>query len=101
MPPKRSNQSTDAPSSKRRRVELTFAQKKAICQHKKDNPKLSQPALQQFVSDQFSVYVGRSTVSNILADSAKWHSTSTRQENKLWDRPSLVVDMENSFSKWE
>ena len=101
MSTKRTNQSTDAPSAKRRRTDLTFAQKKGICQHKKDNPKLSQPALQQFVSEQFSVSVGRSTISNILSNSDKWLSISSNHQNERRDRPSLLVDLENSLSKWE
>ena len=97
MSTKRTNQST----AKRRRVDLTLAQKKAICQHKKDNPKLSQPALQHYVSEQFSVSIGRSTISNILSNSDKWLAVSTHHQNERRDRPSLLVDLENSLSKWE
>jgi hypothetical protein len=84
------------PPVKRRRIAVSVTVKKEICRRKLEYPKATQADLLQFTEDRFKLSIGRSTISDILRDSAKWleeeDSSSTKKragyheqlEKALW-----------------
>ncbi len=54
------------PVRKRRRVDITAAQKKELCKYKETHPKATQAELMTQFSKQYGASIGRSTISVII-----------------------------------
>ena len=79
---KRPSTSTDSPSSKRRRTQLTISDKKFICQYKKDNPTSSLADCIQYVSSRLNKHIGRTTIHDIVKKS-HFLSASVHLDNEV------------------
>ena len=62
-------------STKRKRVSLSAAQKRELCEKKEKNPNLSNVELA------LQYHVGKSTITDILKEKRHWLSISESQEN--------------------
>ena len=92
--------------AKRRRVAISVTAKKEICQRKLENPKATQSELSQFALDRFGLSIGRSTISDILRDSAKWmeeeDSNNMKKRTGYHEelvKGALVMVLQHSFQK--
>jgi hypothetical protein len=65
-----------SPVRKRRRVEISAAQKRDLCLYKMENTKKTQAEIMCHFSSEWGITIGRSTVSDILKDSGKWQCVS-------------------------
>jgi len=60
-----------APSSKRRRVEISTYVKRTICQYREDQPKAIIWEVRRYIMNDFSIELGKSTIGDILNDKHK------------------------------
>ena len=61
-----------APSSKRRRVEISTYVKRTICQYREDHPKATIREVRRYIMNDSSIELSKSTFGNILNDKQKW-----------------------------
>ena len=83
--------------AKRRRVAISVTAKKEICQRKLENPKATQSELSQFALDRFGLSIGRSTISDILRNSAKWMEEDSNNTKK---RTGYHEEIEKALWLW-
>ena len=70
------------PSSKRWRVEVSASVKRTICQYKEDHPKATIREVRQYIMNDSSIELSKSTVGDILKD-----------KRKCLDKPADFLDM--------
>ena len=58
--------------AKRARSAISVTIKKNVCHFKRDNPSCKQSDISSMVEKRYGLSIGRSTISDILKDSAKW-----------------------------
>lgn len=95
---KRSLSTTSSPASKKR-CQLTVGQKKEICSHKKKHPKLSQNELVGHFNTLWGVSIGRSTISEVLKESAKWMASDDDASNQR-QRSGKYQELESALFLW-
>ena len=61
-----------APSSKRRRVEISTYVKRTICQYREDHSKATIREVRRYIMNDSSIELGKSTIGDILNDKQKW-----------------------------
>ena len=84
--------------AKRRRVAISVTAKKEICQRKLKNPTATQSEGSQFALDRFGLSIGRSTISDILRDSAKW--MEEEDSNNTKKRTGYHEELEKALWLW-
>ena len=70
------------PSSKRRRVEVSASIKRTICQYNEHHPKATIREVRQYIMNDSSIELGKSTIGDFLKDKHKW-----------LDKPADSLDM--------
>ena len=83
--------------AKKRRVAISVTAKE-ICQRKLENPKVTQSDLSHFALDRFGLSIGRSTISDILRDSAKW--MEEEDSNNMKKRTGYHEELEKALWLW-
>ncbi|KAI1714386.1 tc5 transposase DNA-binding domain-containing protein [Ditylenchus destructor] len=71
--------------TKRKRLELSIAMKKAVCTYKKNHPQASQEAIAAVIQKQFSLDCapGRATIGDILREEEKWLNVDNERSFRL------------------
>ncbi|PKY56658.1 hypothetical protein RhiirA4_330694, partial [Rhizophagus irregularis] len=78
----------------RKRVILSAAQKRELCETKEKNPNLSNVSLAQ------QYRVGKSTITDILKEKERWLSITESQENIKKFRGPKWPQLENALNLW-
>ena len=79
---------------KRKRVILSAAQKKELCETKEKNPEISNVELAE------RYHIGKSTVTDILHEKERWLTILEGQENVKKFRSPKWPQLENALSIW-
>ena len=80
------------PPLKRRRVEITAAQKKQICQYKQRHPRSNNAEILTWAKEELGITIGKSTVGDILRASDTWlHKSESNSSTRarLGQHPNL------------
>ena len=83
--------------AKRKRVEIKASVKKAICQEKVRNPKMSQNDLVNFAQKKFDVTIGRSTIADFLKESDKWMNIADKAGDETRKRSPMFEILDKAF----
>ena len=89
-----------SPVRKRRRVDITAAQKRDLCVYKAEHPKVTQTDIISHFSKEWGVTIGRSTVSEILKDKSKWLSVSKDSGDVLRNKSAKHTTLETALYTW-
>ena len=85
------------PPAKRKRMQLSFAEKKEIVKYKKTHQKATQDEIAAHFAKEWGKQLGRSTVSDILRDRAKWEIIPKDTESTLRQRTGRHDNLENAL----
>ena len=89
---------------KRKRVDLTWAQKKTICEVHKNNPSLTHEEIAKYMVDHHGIQlVSRATVTTILLNPSKWLEVDPQVcegKIKFRQRPAKWPQIETALLLW-
>ena len=88
------------PKAKRARTQLTFGQKKEICEHQRNHKKLSQSEIAKHFSNKWNQQIARNTISDILKDTTKWLSIDSESKDTLRPRVAKYEQLEKALLLW-
>ena len=88
------------PPAKRKRTQLSFAEKKEIVEYKKTHQKATQDEMAAHFAKESGKQLGRSTVSDILRDRTKWEIIPKDTESTLRQRTGRHDNLENALFLW-
>lgn len=89
-----------APSSKRRRVEVSASVKRTICQYKEDHPKATIREVRQYIMNDSSIELGKSTIGDILKDKHKWLDKPADSLDMMRYRQPKNQQLEDALFLW-
>jgi len=92
--------SCDKPSAKRRRVEISASQKKDLCVYREEHPGVTQVQLRAHFAKEWGVTVGKSTVSDILKDKAKWLAVPKDRGGVFRAKQPKFQELETCLFSW-
>ena len=89
-----------APSSKRRRVEVSASVKRTICQYKEHHPKATIREVHQYIMNDSSIELGKSTIGDILKDKHKWLDKPADSLDMMRYRQPKNQQLEDALFLW-
>ena len=92
---------TEATKSKRQTYEdLTFAEKKEICQYKRGHESQTYDELAHLFSSKWQKKIGKSTICDILKQSEKWLAITTASNDSMRERLPKFDKLEQCLWLW-
>ena len=87
-------------SSKRWRVQISASVKRTICQYKKDHPKTTIREVRQYIMNDYSIELGKSTIGDILKDKHKWLDKPVDSLDMMRYRQPKNPQLEDALFLW-
>ncbi|XP_061191527.1 jerky protein homolog [Saccostrea echinata] len=88
------------PQAKRRGVEVPVSVKKKICQRKIDHPNASLQDIRQFIIDETSLTIGKSTIGDILKNKDKWLDVPTDSGDQTRAKHPKHQSLDDALYLW-
>lgn len=95
-----STRTSKPPASKRRRIDITAAQKRELCVYKDSHPKSTQAEIRTHFTSQWGVTIGLSTISDILKEKAKWLAISQESDDVVRLKAPKYEKLETCLFEW-